>query len=94
MKFNNAAVIVSRCGYTGEDGFEVSVPNNEIEAFMESLWKVKDDKGEQLALPVGLGARDSLRLEAGLCLYGHELNEETSPIEAMLAWTISKRRKE
>jgi len=94
LKFNNSAVIVTRCGYTGEDGFEISLPNEQIEAFMESLWKIKGDDGEQVAIPVGLGARDSLRLEAGLCLYGHELNETTSPIESMLAWTISKRRKE
>lgn len=93
LKFDKQDIIVSRCGYTGEDGFEISVPNSHIEAFMEKLWSVKDGS-EQIAYPVGLGARDSLRLEAGLCLYGHELNEEVSPIEAMLAWTISKRRKE
>lgn len=87
-------MIVSRCGYTGEDGFEVSVPNSHIEAFMEKLWEPKDENGERIAEPIGLGARDSLRLEAGLCLYGHELEEDISPIEAMLAWTISKRRKE
>ena len=65
---------------------------------MEALWKVKDESKDeeiaQIAVPVGLGARDSLRLEAGLCLYGHELEEDISPIEAMLAWTISTRRKE
>lgn len=95
LKFNAHATIVSRCGYTGEDGFEISVRNEDIEAFMESLWKVTDPaSGEQVARPVGLGARDSLRLEAGLCLYGHELAEDISPIEAMLAWTISKRRKQ
>lgn len=94
LKFDKQDTIVTRCGYTGEDGFEVSVPNSHIEAFMEGLWKVKDGSGSQIAAPVGLGARDSLRLEAGLCLYGHELEEDISPIEAMLAWTISKRRKE
>lgn len=95
IKFNGNATIVSRCGYTGEDGFEISVQNSDIEAFMEALWAVKDPAtGSQIPYPVGLGARDSLRLEAGLCLYGHELTEDISPIEAMLAWTISKRRKE
>lgn len=95
IKFQGKSAIVSRCGYTGEDGFEISIINSDIEAFMEGLWAIKDpETGEQLPYPVGLGARDSLRLEAGLCLYGHELNPETSPIEAMLAWTISKRRKE
>jgi len=73
----------------------VSVINSDIEAFMEKLWSIKDSTtNEPLGVPVGLGARDSLRLEAGLCLYGHELDEDISPIEAMLAWTISKRRKE
>jgi len=93
LKFDGQPITVSRCGYTGEDGFEISVPNSHIEGFMEKLWTVKDGS-EQIAQPVGLGARDSLRLEAGLCLYGHELDVDISPIEAMLAWTISKRRKE
>lgn len=86
-------VIVTRCGYTGEDGFEVSVSNGHAEAFMDKLLALKDGD-KQLAFPAGLGARDSLRLEAGLCLYGHELREDIGPIGAMLAWTISKRRKE
>ena len=93
LKFDKQNTIVTRCGYTGEDGFEVSLPNSHVEAFMDKLWTIKDG-AEQVAVPVGLGARDSLRLEAGLCLYGHELEEDISPIEAMLAWTISKRRKE
>jgi aminomethyltransferase len=94
LKFKHDATIVTRCGYTGEDGFEVSLPNSQAEAFMDAVFAVKDGEGAAMAVPVGLGARDSLRLEAGLCLYGHELNEDISPIQAMLAWTISKRRKE
>ena len=94
-RFDGAKIIVSRCGYTGEDGFEVSVPNEHIEMFMEALLEPSNDSdGAQIAECVGLGARDSLRLEAGLCLYGHDISEETSPIEGMLLWTISKRRRE
>jgi len=85
---------VSRCGYTGEDGFEVSLPNQIVDPFLESIFSVKNENGEQVAQPTGLGARDTLRLEAGLCLYGNELKEDISPIKAMLSWTISKRRKE
>jgi aminomethyltransferase len=92
--FDNDTIRVTRCGYTGEDGFEVSVPEKRILAFVEALQKEKDVSGEAVAKWVGLGARDTLRLEAGLCLYGHELNETISPIEAVLGWTISKRRKE
>jgi len=87
-KYKSKPIIVSRCGYTGEDGFEVSVPHSLIEAFMNDL--LSHNIGEL----VGLGARDSLRLEAGLCLYGHDINDTVSPIEGTLAWTISKRRKE
>jgi len=78
---------VSRCGYTGEDGYEISVHNDDAEKLARSLL-VHDE-----VAPVGLGARDTLRLEAGLCLYGADLNEETTPVEAALTWTIGKRRK-
>lgn len=94
LNFQGSEIRVSRCGYTGEDGFEVSVPEKLIHNFADSLTLSKDQSGAQLAHWVGLGARDTLRLEAGLCLYGHELSEEISPIEAVLGWTISKRRKE
>jgi aminomethyltransferase len=78
---------VSRSGYTGEDGFEISVPAAEAEAFAEKLL------AEPEVAPAGLGARDSLRLEAGLCLYGNDIDELTTPVEAGLTWTIGKRRK-
>lgn len=80
-------VIVSRCGYTGEDGFEISVPEASAIAFAEAL--LADDE----VAPVGLGARDSLRLEAGLCLYGHDIDTASSPVEADLLWTIPARRR-
>ena len=95
LKYKGETIRVSRCGYTGEDGFEVSVPEKLAIPFAEALETGKDSStGEVLARWIGLGARDTLRLEAGLCLYGHELNEDISPIEAVLGWTISKRRKE
>jgi aminomethyltransferase len=78
---------VSRSGYTGEDGFEISVSN----ADAPRLWNVL--LADSQVKPVGLGARDSLRLEAGLCLYGHELDETISPVEADLLWSIAKRRR-
>ncbi|XP_069952994.1 aminomethyltransferase, mitochondrial isoform X3 [Cherax quadricarinatus] len=78
---------VTRCGYTGEDGVEISVPNNKAVELCETLV----DLGVHLA---GLGARDSLRLEAGLCLYGNDIDDTTTPIEGGLAWTIGKRRRE
>jgi aminomethyltransferase len=78
---------VSRSGYTGEDGYEISLPADEAEAFARRLL------AEPEVALIGLGARDTLRLEAGLCLYGHELNEETDPVEAALAWSIPKRRR-
>ncbi len=78
---------VTRSGYTGEDGFEISIDNQNAASLAELL--LKDDDVEW----VGLGARDSLRLEAGLCLYGHDMDEQTSPIEAGLSWAISKARR-
>jgi len=78
---------VSRSGYTGEDGFEISVPNDAAEALARALL------GQAEVRPIGLGARDSLRLEAGLPLYGHDLDPATTPVTAGLAFAISKRRK-
>jgi aminomethyltransferase len=78
---------VSRSGYTGEDGFEISVPAGNAEALAAALL----DNGD--VLPIGLGARDSLRLEAGLCLYGHDIDSTTTPVEAGLAWSIQKSRR-
>jgi aminomethyltransferase len=82
------SAFVTRSGYTGEDGFEISVAADAAEGLARRLLDLPD------VTPVGLGARDSLRLEAGLCLYGHDIDEATTPIEAGLAWTIGKRRRE
>jgi aminomethyltransferase len=79
---------ISRSGYTGEDGFEISVPAVHAEAIADQL------TADEAVRPVGLGARDSLRLEAGLPLYGHDLDYDTSPIEAGLGFAIAKRRRE
>jgi aminomethyltransferase len=78
---------VSRSGYTGEDGFEISVPAAHCETLARSLL------AEPEVAAIGLGARDSLRLEAGLCLYGHDMSTSTTPIEASLLWAISKSRR-
>ncbi len=78
---------ISRSGYTGEDGFEISLPAVNVEAFARRLLEQPEVK------PIGLGARDSLRLEAGLPLYGHDLSPDTTPVEAGLTFAISKRRK-
>jgi aminomethyltransferase len=80
-------IFVSRSGYTGEDGYEFSFASAKAEMFARLLLTQPD------VAPVGLGARDSLRLEAGLCLYGHELDETVDPIEAALGWSIQKRRR-
>jgi aminomethyltransferase len=81
------ACLVSRSGYTGEDGFEISVPADHAQAVAQRML----DQPE--VVPAGLGARDSLRLEAGLCLYGNDIDELTTPIEADLAWVVGKRRR-
>jgi aminomethyltransferase len=78
---------ISRSGYTGEDGFEISVPASGAEGLARALLAMPEVE------PIGLGARDSLRLEAGLCLYGHDIDETTSPVEAGLSWAIQKARR-
>lgn len=78
---------VSRSGYTGEDGFEISVPANDVERLATTLL------ADPAVLPIGLGARDSLRLEAGLCLYGHDIDTTTTPIEGALEWSVQKSRR-
>jgi aminomethyltransferase len=80
-------VVVSRSGYTGEDGYEISIPAEETDRIARLL--LADDH----VAPIGLGARDSLRLEAGLCLYGNDIDETTTPVEANLKWAIQKVRR-
>jgi len=79
--------LITRSGYTGEDGFEISLPASNAATVAEMLLAQPEVR------PIGLGARDSLRLEAGLCLYGHDIDETTTPVEAGLAWTIGRRRR-
>jgi len=86
--WNGVYLIVSRCGYTGEDGFEVSVPDEHAERLAKAMLAHED------VAPIGLGARDSLRLEAGLCLYGHDIDTTTSPVEGNISFALGKRRKE
>jgi aminomethyltransferase len=86
--YDGETVYVTRSGYTGEDGFEISIANNKVEQLCKKLVETTD------ASMIGLGARDSLRLEAGLCLYGHDLDTTTSPIEADLLFGIAKSRRE
>ena len=85
FSFENQKLYITRSGYTGEDGFEISIPNSFAVKFTKELM----NKGSKL---VGLGARDTLRLEAGLCLYGHDLDKDKTPVEANLKWAISKER--
>ena len=85
FEYDNSNIYITRSGYTGEDGFEISLVNKKVEKFVDQLINY----GAKL---IGLGARDTLRLEAGLCLYGNDLNEKTSPIEANLKWAIPKSR--
>jgi aminomethyltransferase len=95
MRFMDVAVMesdfgdlwISRSGYTGEDGYEISVTADQAEGFARAL--LTEDEVE----PIGLGARDSLRLEGGLCLYGHDIDEGTTPVEASLSWAIQKARR-
>ena len=81
------ACFVSRSGYTGEDGFEISIPAEQAQALASALLENSD------VLPIGLGARDSLRLEAGLCLYGNDIDTRTTPVEGALEWSIQKGRR-
>ncbi len=85
FRFNDFNIYITRSGYTGEDGFEISIPNE----IAENFTKILLDNGSKL---IGLGARDTLRLEAGLCLYGNDIDIKTTPIEANLKWAISKKR--
>ena len=88
VEIDGVRLAVTRSGYTGEDGFEISVPGADADRLARRLL-AEDD-----VAPAGLGARDSLRLEAGLCLYGHDIDTTTTPVEAGLAWTIGRRRRD
>ena len=87
MESDFGALWISRSGYTGEDGYEISVASDQAEGFARALLT------EEEVEPIGLGARDSLRLEGGLCLYGHDIDEGTTPVEAALSWAIQKVRR-
>jgi len=87
VNFDGAECIIGRAGYTGEDGFEISIPGEHAERITRLL--LAEDEIEW----IGLGARDSLRLESGLCLYGHDIDQTTTPVEASLLWAISKVRR-
>ncbi len=87
LEIEGISCFVTRSGYTGEDGFEISVHNDDAEKLARLLLSQSEVE------PIGLGARDSLRLEAGLCLYGHDLDTETTPVESSLLWALSKPRR-
>ena len=87
-KWGDVPLYITRSGYTGEDGFEISVPAHQVAMLADALTEMDEVK------PIGLGARDSLRLEAGLPLYGHDITEQTDPVSADLAFAISKKRRE
>jgi len=87
FSYDNENIYITRSGYTGEDGFEISISNKKVEKLIKFL--ISNE-----VKPIGLGARDTLRLEAGLCLYGHDLNEKINPVEANLKWAIAKNRKD
>ncbi|MEE2525292.1 glycine cleavage system aminomethyltransferase GcvT [Hyphobacterium sp. HN65] len=88
FELDGVEIYVSRSGYTGEDGYEISIPAGQAEAIVRKL--LSDGRVK----PIGLGARDSLRLEAGLCLYGHDMDETKTPAEATLMWAVAKPRRE
>ncbi|MBD1147914.1 glycine cleavage system aminomethyltransferase GcvT [Pelagibacterales bacterium SAG-MED31] len=88
FQFDNTDIYISRSGYTGEDGFEISIPNDNSENFINQIFKNEN------TLLCGLGCRDSLRVEAGLSLYGNEINEDITPIQANLSWALDKKRLE
>lgn len=88
LHWGDVACLISRSGYTGEDGYEISIPAEDAEGITRLLL------GEEEVEACGLGARDSLRLEAGLCLYGNDIDETTTPVEAGLTWVVGKRRRE
>lgn len=85
FQLNGSECLVHRCGYTGEDGFEIAISDDEALSLAETLLKHSD------VLPVGLGARDSLRMEAGLCLHGHDIDARTTPAEAGLSWAVAQK---
>ena len=87
-ELDGAPLTINRCGYTGEDGYELLIRNEDAQQVAEKLLSHEDVE------PIGLGARDSLRLESGLCLYGHDLTPETSPVEGNISFAIGKRRRE
>ena len=88
LQFENTDLYISRSGYTGEDGFEISIPNENAENFINQIFKNEN------ACLCGLGCRDSLRVEAGLSLYGNEINEDITPVQANLSWALDKKRLE